>query len=347
MNKDFHYYGTYYAARFAGYSIANAEEIAWAAQMVDDFTKSNFATLFNHENVTYTCESLSEMVSYPLRSYDDVGTDELQRMRRIWSAFHFLPGNMSNTDVARNGFNIDPKDFSYIRDLPDFKCMCAPNSELVSALVEHARDNPTSNIRIGILMHVIADTWSHQGFCGSPTRTINGVSNIVGDISWLHLPDIGTKYSGLYLGHGQLDHLPDILCLNYSYKPNWSESTVNICNPVRFYNGFAQMIEAMKYIQNPNNLGVPFALKDYWEEAQLGANGIDPYVNDRIVGIFNAHQKDTSDEWVHVFNETVAPCAYSLRTDQPELLLEFEQEALVHLNFVMNYVEQRVPRYFR
>ena len=36
MNMDFHYYGTYLAARIAGYAKAESNAIAYAAQFVDD-----------------------------------------------------------------------------------------------------------------------------------------------------------------------------------------------------------------------------------------------------------------------------------------------------------------------
>ncbi|MGD9158105.1 MAG: hypothetical protein PVG39_06855 [Desulfobacteraceae bacterium] len=36
MNIDFHYYGTYVAARLAGYDFTSAQTIAHAAQYVDD-----------------------------------------------------------------------------------------------------------------------------------------------------------------------------------------------------------------------------------------------------------------------------------------------------------------------
>ena len=107
MNKDFHYYGTYYAARLAGYSREDAEEIAWAAQMVDDFTESNFGRMFHRENITYTCEALSETAYHELGRLSNVNNSELQKIRRIWVPFHFLPGNMKERvrilNELRNG----------------------------------------------------------------------------------------------------------------------------------------------------------------------------------------------------------------------------------------------------
>ena len=36
MNRDFHYYATYYAAILAGFAEDKAKKIAWAAEMVDE-----------------------------------------------------------------------------------------------------------------------------------------------------------------------------------------------------------------------------------------------------------------------------------------------------------------------
>lgn len=180
MNKDFHYYGTYYAARLAGYSREDAEEIAWAAQMVDDFTESNFGRMFHRENITYTCEALSETAYHELGRLSNVNNSELQKIRRIWVPFHFLPGNMKHELVNGYGFVTDLKNFSIDRDLPDFKCVCAPNSELVGKMIQRITGNNTSLLRIGIAMHVLADTWAHQLFVGSPNAYINDVS--VGEV---------------------------------------------------------------------------------------------------------------------------------------------------------------------
>ncbi|WP_009906059.1 DUF6765 family protein [Clostridioides difficile] len=40
MNLDFHYYGTYLAAKVAGYNDTDAKTIAYAAQYVDESDKS-------------------------------------------------------------------------------------------------------------------------------------------------------------------------------------------------------------------------------------------------------------------------------------------------------------------
>ena len=40
MNLDYHYYGTYLAAKIAGYNDSDAKTIAYAAQYVDESSKN-------------------------------------------------------------------------------------------------------------------------------------------------------------------------------------------------------------------------------------------------------------------------------------------------------------------
>ncbi len=348
MNKDFHYYGTYYAARIAGYSREDAEEIAWAAQMVDDFTEANVGKIFNRENITYTCESMSDTAYHELRTLSNVDNKELQKIRRIWVPFHFLPGNMRNELVDKHGFVANTEKFSPVRDLPDFKCVCAPNSPLVESMIQRIRNNNTSLIRIGIAMHVLADTWAHQMFVGSPTAHINNVSGITENThssASMGTPDIGTMYSITYLGHGRAGHLPDTPSRNYQYTPSWSSSKVNVSNPIRFYNAFYQIVDVLMHLktQNPN----AFVLKDYFTDGiNFGDDNKTRTIHDRIMSVLSSTEEDQSQQWKNAFRELGEPQTFNFNVPK-EKLESFEQEAFTHLNFVMNAVNGAVPGYFR
>lgn len=348
MNKDFHYYGTYYAARFAGYSREDAEEIAWAAQMVDDFTYDNFKNIFNSDKrVVFTCEdSFIDYAKAELSQLSDVNNAELQKNRRIWSAFHFLPGNMRHELVSKKGFKANLESFSIDRDLPDFKCICAPNSELVKALIEKAANNRSrSNIQVGILMHVLADTWAHQYFVGSPNKHINNISDMCvfgkpaqGRTS----PDLAGVYSMLYLGHARVGHNPDIARMNYSYNSSWANEIINVENPIRYYNAFFQMVDALRFIKNG---GETFILKDYYLSRTRVTENY--YAEKKFKNLLIGGHDDISAMWSEVYDETESPCDYDLKINNKPLLEQFADEALVHLSFVMDYVEAKVPGYFR
>lgn len=351
MNKDFHYYGTYYAARFAGYSRADAEEIAWAAQMVDDFTESEFGHHFPNRDAIFTSQTLGEMAS--ICSYEDVTDEIFQHLRRVWAVFHFLPGNYSNSSLQMNdGFDFGKYNFSYERELRDFKCICTPNSELVKFLVESVRVNCTSNIRVGILMHVIADTWAHQGFCGSPNRNINNIENLSGQSrNLIHSYDIGKDYMNLYLGHARLDHLPDYGFAQYTYKPSWSKDSIAVDNVQRFFDAFCQMVEALQYINGYYNPFSDFELKGYYRENEQ--DNIPTVVRNHrhLIGrIFESGGTDQSTTWVSEMSnidDLGSPEPYNKNRYGDNAFNEFEQEAVIHLDKVMNFVDARVKGYFR
>ena len=91
MNSDFHYYATYCAAAIAGYSHEEALDICYCAQLVDHCTRTLLKKL--HAPVSAaTTQMQSELI--------DARTDiiGLQNITRIWSSFHFLPGNRKEQD---------------------------------------------------------------------------------------------------------------------------------------------------------------------------------------------------------------------------------------------------------
>lgn len=65
MDKDFHYYGTYVAVRYAGYSTVEAQTIAHAAQYVDDSTHSR---LINMGDLVLTSLLFQQLI--PKKSLD-------------------------------------------------------------------------------------------------------------------------------------------------------------------------------------------------------------------------------------------------------------------------------------
>lgn len=294
--------------------------------------------------ITYTCEALSETAYHELGRLSNVNNSELQKIRRIWVPFHFLPGNMKHELVNGYGFVTDLKNFSIDRDLPDFKCVCAPNSELVGKMIQRITGNNTSLLRIGIAMHVLADTWAHQLFVGSPNAYINDVSDLIENKhsnASNGTPDIGTAYSVTYLGHGRAGHLPDIPSQSYQYTPSWSTVKANVSNPVRFYNAFCQMVDVMVRLKTQNHDA--FMLKDYLPGGiDLWDRNANEMIHNRITEVLWSRDEDQSQKWNEEFRELADPRAFNLNVEITKLN-EFEQEAFAHLNFVMNGWKQLSP----
>lgn len=141
MNKDFHYYGTYVAARLAGYDFSSAELIAHAAQYVDDSDVSKLkdehgSYYINDFTPIPTVHTLLELGKHTL----NMGWTEafLDEVYRVWPVFHFLPGNFDADGNYRKDYMGAQSDsgqqavWEYDEEAKEqFKLMCLPDSILV------------------------------------------------------------------------------------------------------------------------------------------------------------------------------------------------------------------------
>lgn len=156
--------------------------------------------------------------------------------------------------------------------LEDMKLLCRTSTATVRRIIENARRQyvkyyQTDRIRalcaVGICMHVLADTWSHQGFAGTPSRWVNDCTlpgsrflfiNGVGD-GGAFAVDIAQKFiwnvnSPVYNGHGRAGSVPDIPGIEWRIKHQYDSEEKSCKNPSRFSSGMLQMHDAMKYIRD-------------------------------------------------------------------------------------------------
>ena len=148
MQIDFHHTATYAIARIAGFTHDDAAVIAHCAQYVDDAT--NGGTIAFDNGAMYT-HIASAHKHFDYRNFSDLA------MQRVWLPFHFLPGNGG---VAA-GANPEGR---FIE-----KIICRPNSHVAQDVLRSCireQDARYGLHRLGITMHVYADTWAHQGFAG-------------------------------------------------------------------------------------------------------------------------------------------------------------------------------------
>jgi len=87
MQMDFHYYATYCAAFLAGCSHEDSLDIAYSAQFVDCCTR----TLLSKLKAPLSAATTQLQLELMNARTDLLG---LQDITRIWSSFHFLPGNL-------------------------------------------------------------------------------------------------------------------------------------------------------------------------------------------------------------------------------------------------------------
>ncbi len=257
MQEDFHYYATYLAAYLAGYSHEESLDLCYSAQFVDCCSRSLLAGIHGPVSAATTQLQLELM---------EAGTDKASRqnMTRIWASFHFLPFDLY-AKVGRGTRNYRDK----------YRLICDTNSDLLVRTVELAGGRPIP--AAGIAMHVLADTWAHRYFAGTPSLVINntgfGFRELIPEgngfreehVSWHHNvagPDNpekgkytntvfrGTEYSVMNLGHGRAGHFPDYSYARYRYLPAWGQyAEVLKDNPADYWQAFCQMVYALRFLR--------------------------------------------------------------------------------------------------
>ncbi len=253
MQIDFHHAVTYVTARIAGFPHEDAEIIAYSAQYVDDATCSG-PVCFNN-GARYHRISSAHVMWDPKNLVDGDN-------REVWLPFHFLPGNGNlEGDATPEGKFIN-------------KLICLPDSPVAKDMVKAAicdRDKPYGLHRLGIVMHVYADTWAHQQFAGvlhevnevekaretGKTGVFKNLDTFLGDLLDDAIPA---------LGHGRANILPDMPFLSWQYK-NGRKEPVSRNNTEEFCKAADRMCVAMKqYLA-----GDPEAKVTGLDEANLAA----------------------------------------------------------------------------
>lgn len=292
MQKDFHYYATYCAAFLAGYSHEESLAIGYSAQFVDCCSQSLLTKLGGPKSAA-TTQLQMEMMDAKL---DPVG---LQNITRIWASFHFLPGDL----YAQKKWV-----FPLYRN--KYRLICKPNGALVKDTVEQAKGSSLQ--AVGIAMHVLADTWAHQNFAGTPSLVINNTNfqffEVMEDgqrrkITFRHNPSAednldksiytcslyqAQEHSIMNLGHGRAGHLPDYSFVRYTYLPAWADyEEIVKDNPSDYYHAFCQMIYAMKYLRG---------IYPEFETGRYDTEAVSAW-DQEIRGILGKRQLDACDDW--------------------------------------------------
>lgn len=306
MQKDFHYYATYAAAFIAGYSHEESMAICYSAQFVDECSKTYLKGIKAPRSAATT--QLQEELA-------DARADllGLQDITRIWVSFHFLPRDLHRNPKLRCSR-------AYRRK---YRLICGPNGKLAADTVKLAKGK--SFEAAGIAMHVIADTWAHQYFAGTPSIVINNVNQYFYEIictdgmieehkiRFNHNPATPdnlekrdytntmfqiNENSVMNLGHGRVGHFPDYSFARYRYMPAWADfNEVVKDNPVDYSLAFAQMIYALKFLKGDI---------EEFEVEKYDMDAMDPY-RDEIMRILCKRQADACTDW-KAFGENLSGC---------------------------------------
>jgi hypothetical protein len=231
MQIDGHHTLTYIAARLAGYGRRQASVIAYSAQYVDDATNSGLVTFKNG--------ALYQRISSAHKMLDYRNSDELAN-HMVWVPFHFLPGN-GGKPAGENPHG------TFIR-----KLVCYPDSHVARDMLRACAvdiGRPHALHRLGISMHVYADTWAHQGFAGV-NHKINEVSELKSnnktlDRNFFHKIANFFLSESFPLGHGAALSHPDRPSLIWEYRNGLGEKVVRN-NPEIFMDAVNKMCCAMQ-----------------------------------------------------------------------------------------------------
>ena len=292
MQKDFHYYGTYCAAFLAGYSHEDSLAICYSAQFVDWCTR----TLLTKLKAPLAAATTQLQLELMEARTDPIG---LQDITRIWASFHFLPRDL-----------YAEKKHCGRRYLNKYRLICGPNGALLADTVRLAKGGSLQ--AAGVAMHVLADTWAHRYFAGTPSLVINNTNHhfyeLLSDgterpVIFRHNPAGGDDLTqGLYtgsiyqssensimnLGHGRAGHLPDYSFIRYRYLPAWGEyEEIVKDNPSDYLRAFCQMVYALKYLRGAH---------ETFETDTYDRVSVEPWAG-ALKAIVTKRQLDACEDW--------------------------------------------------
>ncbi len=274
MQKDMHFYGTYAVARIAGFSVKEARTVATAAEYVDEAVKEWGPAQLG--NLRYLLPVVSGH-----HWYDPDNADKMDQWK-VWVPFHFLPGGADG--------HIDER----LICLQGEPGNVATDAIIDLALAAGANGRHYALHLLGIITHVIQDTYAHYGFSGitSDFNKVDQDTLIYYDVKEMgeyldrkkasfREKTKGRLADNLMLGHGGAVTFPDRPFLNWSFEyeknplPEISYLHARRNNPKTFYQACTRLHAIYRAFLHglPSMEGVgghrPFA-----EDAELGLKAV-------------------------------------------------------------------------
>lgn len=248
MKRDAHYYAVLALCRACGFSKESALEIAYASQFVDD-AKVNLIFI-NNPGKAIEYDIVENRAAFfnmaTCHAYFWLKTFNYEAMVSNTIAFHFVPGCQGNSFTK--------------------KLRCKEESPVIAEILNDVMPEDDL-IKLGISLHALADTFSHQGFSGMLSK-VNDIKHcqaetevylgLIERILYVMKRFSGDKYDEIFdrimpaYGHGQAIDFPDIPHLVWSYEYDYSDDFnglykgVRIDNKLRYKKAFARMKEFLK-----------------------------------------------------------------------------------------------------
>jgi len=272
MQIDFHHAVTYVTARIAGFTHDEADIVAYSAQYVDDAVDDDHKNDESKGVVHFDNGASYKRIHSAHENYDS-GNLHDDDNRLVWLPFHFLPGNGGINDRELN------QGQNFIQ-----KLICLPDSPPAKDMVQAAINDKGKGYslqRLGIAMHVYADTWAHQGFAGV-IHKVNKVDDAeeIGnsgafDKKLGHVLQDLFEHFPLNLGHLHAGEFPDLPFLSWRYTNGLGE--LKLRNNAEFFleAANAMCMEMQRYNGQTNPTGISAKDKELMEDIFLGLKHTD------------------------------------------------------------------------
>ncbi len=240
MQRDAHYYAILAFCRACGFKKESAQVIAYASQFVDD-AKINLMFL-SHESELFEHDMVGNRPAFfnmaTCHSYARIKTFNYEAMINNTCAFHFVPGCKGESFTK--------------------KLRCKEESPIILDILEDVFVEDDL-IKLGIILHAFADSYTHQGFSGMLSKVndiknckakntkdlwfVYKILNVIAQFSREQYDNLFDRVVPAY-GHGQALEFPDIPDLEWSYEYDYSDEfsgsykEVKINNRDRFSRAF-------------------------------------------------------------------------------------------------------------
>ncbi|OVE79272.1 hypothetical protein BVY01_02955 [bacterium I07] len=250
MQIDMHYYCIYYLCLAAGFQPKDAYIIAYSSQYVDDAKEYETIQLKDKTgNVKFFDPICTQHMS--LKSFGQIISD------KIYLPFHFVPTDIGNASDER----ILTKVFE--------------ENKIHQKIFKDALKS-NNLYRLGIALHAMADSYSHQNFSGD-WSTVNQVSlmrcvlrervvpsNLLDSIGWLTNHYVQRLIHWIFsvfapvIGHLRAHKIPDYPHAVWRYR-NYQGISVKMSNPDQYIRCAMTIFKWLKRIQKkyPVRLGEP------------------------------------------------------------------------------------------